>query len=148
MTEEKKHGPMGNSETILFVDDEELMTEIGEKILSKHGYNVITASDGESALKLYRDKKEKIDLIILNIVMPGMGNIQCLEELICFDSQAKIIMTSGYFLGSRADELYKTGAKSFVSKPFTANQILNVVRDVLDKARITGMSNGNSKVES
>ena len=65
---------------ILLVDDEDFIRDLGERILTKFGYRVLKADDGEGALELYQREKETIDLVILDLIMPGMGGRRCLEE--------------------------------------------------------------------
>lgn len=123
----------GGSETILLVDDEVAIREVGEKILSRFGYSVLTAADGESAIELYRKKQEQIDLVILDLVMPGMGGRRCLEELLKIDHRAKVVIASGYSADARTKEAIETGANGLVSKPYVMNQMLQFIREVIDE---------------
>ena len=120
------------TETILLVDDESLIRDLGERILTQFGYSVITAADGESALSLYRGNKDRISLVILDLNMPGMGGRQCLESLVATDPGVKVIIASGYSTNGLAAEAIKTGACGFLGKPFKLKQMLGVVRQTLD----------------
>jgi DNA-binding NtrC family response regulator len=81
------------------VDDEESLRDLAKEILSTFGYTVITASDGEGALEIYRGEKDKIHLIILDIIMPGMGGMRCLEGLQSIDSEVKVVICHGLLSG-------------------------------------------------
>jgi CheY-like chemotaxis protein len=123
----------GGNETILLVDDEESIRELGEDILVRFGYTVVTASDGESALEIYRRKEQKIDLVVLDLIMPGMGGRRCLEEILKIDSEATVIIASGYSANGKVKEALESGAVEFIGKPYNIKDMLRKVRNVLDK---------------
>jgi len=125
----------GGEETILLVDDEELLRDIGKEILEQFGYAVVTAPDGETALKLYAERKQEISLVILDLMMPGMGGKQCLEQLLATASDTKVVIASGYSVNGPAKATLKAGAKGFIKKPFELKQMLKVVREVLDQEK-------------
>jgi len=129
---EEKFPIKGGNETILLVDDEEAIRELGKDILASFGYTVLIASDGETALEIYRENKKKISLVILDIIMPGMGGRKCLEELLKINPELRIIIASGYSMNGPGKEILKAGAKGFISKPYNINQILKSVRETLD----------------
>ncbi len=123
----------GGIETILLVDDEESLRNLGCQILENFGYTVHLAADGESALKLYREIKERISLVVLDLIMPGMGGRRCLEELLNLDPEARIAIASGYSPDGVTREILINGARGFVSKPYEIAQMLKEVRKVLDQ---------------
>jgi PAS domain S-box-containing protein len=124
--------PALGTETILLVDDEELIRNWGAEVLSNAGYTVITAGDGREALDLYRMKRDSISLIILDLVMPRLGGKQCLEEFVSIDKTAKVLVASGFSI----DELTRTflleRVKGIVKKPFEVTALLKAVRSALD----------------
>ncbi|MGO9571019.1 MAG: PAS domain S-box protein [Desulfomonilaceae bacterium] len=124
--------PRGGSETILLVDDEELIRDLGARNLTKAGYKVITASDGKEALQVYQERSHDIDLVILDLIMPEMGGKQCLEGLLSLNPSAKVIIASGYSADGPTKDALAAGAKGFVNKPYDIRQVLGVVREVLD----------------
>ena len=124
--------PPGGSETILLVDDEQMIRDLCSRILTKSGYNVVTASNGKEALKLYREQREKISLVILDLIMPEMGGKQCLDGLLTLDPDVKVVIASGYSGKDSAGEALTSGAKGFIDKPYNVRQVLGVVRAVLD----------------
>ena len=123
----------GGTETILLVEDDETIRNLGKQMLDKFGYKVLTAVDGENALELYRIEQERIDLIILDLIMPGMGGRKCLEELIRINPQTKVLIASGYSAKTRTKGMIEAGAKGFISKPYEMSQMLNLVREILDE---------------
>lgn len=129
-----KDMPRGGSETVLLVDDEEHIAELGERILGKAGYTVLTAKNGREALAYYKDSCGKISLVVLDLIMPEMGGIQCLQELLKMDPAVKVIIASGYSPNGPAKDALGAGAKGFVNKPYNVRQFLEVVRIVLDEA--------------
>jgi len=122
----------GGSETILLVDDEEAIRELSSRMLRSHGYQVVSADSGESALDLFRQDPAKIDLVLLDLAMPGMGGIRCLKEMRTIAPQAKIIIVTGYLADSQLEESLSLGAKGLISKPFHMSTLLRKVRAVLD----------------
>jgi len=125
--------PKGGTETILLIDDEEFIRDLGKQILTTFGYNVFTAPDGESALELYRKQKDAIDMIILDLIMPGMGGRECLLRLLDIDPHTRIVIASGHAIDGPVKEVVALGARDFIHKPYGLRQMLQVVREVLDK---------------
>ena len=118
---------------LLLVDDEENIREPWNKILVDFGYTVFTTEDGESALEFYKKEHGRVDLIILDLIMPGMGGKRCLEKLLQINPQAKVIIASGYAIDASTREAIEAGAKVSVSKPFEIRSMLKTVREVLDQ---------------
>jgi two-component system, cell cycle sensor histidine kinase and response regulator CckA len=124
--------PRGGSETILLVDDEEFIRDLGSRILTKAGYTVITASNGKEALKVYGQQGSDIDLVLLDLMMPEMGGKQCLEGLLSFNRSVNVVIASGYSASGPTKEALQAGARGFVNKPYEMRQMLEVVRGALD----------------
>jgi DNA-binding NarL/FixJ family response regulator len=87
-------------------------------------------------LELYSMHREKISLVILDLIMPGMGGKRCLEELLRIDPDARVIVASGYSSNGLTHRKLDTNAIGFVSKPYGANDILGVIRKVLDQGEL------------
>ena len=124
--------PEGGNETILAVDDEEHLLDIVEEILTNFGYRVLTAPDGETALKHYRKAPDKIALVILDLIMPGMGGRRCLKQLRRINPAVRVIVSSGYPQEDERAELALLGAAGFIGKPYNLRDLLHAVRRVLD----------------
>jgi nitrogen-specific signal transduction histidine kinase/CheY-like chemotaxis protein len=132
-TAESQPFGLGGNETVLLVDDEEFIRELGMDLLGQAGYTVLTANDGEQALEVYWREHNRIDLVILDLIMPGMGGSKCLEELLRIDPQAQILIASGYSPDATTKGNLQSGAVDFISKPYDTKQLLALVRKILDK---------------
>ena len=131
----------GGTETILLVDDEEALRELGSTLLNEFGYKVITANDGKQALDIYQREGDHISLIILDLIMPVMDGKKCLEEILLVNPNTKVVMASGYSEGGPASGATAGRAKGFVQKPYNMRELLTTVREVLDKD-VPGPDNG------
>jgi two-component system cell cycle sensor histidine kinase/response regulator CckA len=125
--------PRGGSETILLVDDEALIRDLGGRILTRAGYRVLTAVNGRDALEVYTTGRQDISLVILDLIMPEMGGKQCLEEILKIDTQERVLIASGYSVTGSSNEALAVGAKGFVNKPYDMRELLTTVREVLDE---------------
>jgi len=124
--------PPGGSETILLVDDEELIRDLGAKILTRAGYKVIASSNGQEGLEAYQARSHEISLVLLDLMMPEMGGERCLEELLKINPEARVVIASGYSLNGSTKDALRVAARGFVDKPYDVRQLLETVRDVLD----------------
>ncbi len=124
--------PSFGTETILLVDDEDTIRDLGKEILTAVGYKVFTASTGREALDVYAKARDEISLVLLDLIMPQMGGKQCLEELLRINPNLKVLISSGYSANGSTEELQLVGAIGFVSKPYNRKQLLRAVRDSLD----------------
>lgn len=122
----------GGDETILLVDDDGAVRDLGMSILRNFGYTVIGVPDGESALQFFRDKRDDIDLVILDLIMPGMGGKRCLRELLELDPSVRVIVASGYLADGESTRIDETWASAFIDKPYDLEQMLQVVREALN----------------
>ena len=125
--------PSSGTETLLLVDDEDSVRGLGERILTKSGYTVLIAANGEEALALYTEKREQISLVLLDLIMPSMGGKDCLNELIKIDPAVKVLIASGYAADETTRECIKLGAKGFVAKPYRFKDLLQQVREALNE---------------
>jgi CheY-like chemotaxis protein len=124
--------PLRGDETILLVDDEEMVIDAGREILERFGYSVRTARSGFQAMEVYRGYRETIDLVILDMIMPDMGGSDTFEELKAIDSEVVVLLSSGYSLDGQASEILEQGCLGFIQKPFTPEQLTQKIRDILD----------------
>jgi PAS domain S-box-containing protein len=122
----------GGTETILLVDDEVFIRDLGERILARAGYTVFTAVNGNEALAVYKSRQNEIALVILDLIMPEMGGKQCLEEILKICPRTKVLIASGYSANGPTKEAVGAGAKGFVTKPYDMHTMLRTVREVLD----------------
>ena len=124
--------PLNGKETILLVDDEEMILDLGRQILTMRGYHVLTARDGREATAMFLERKEEIALVLLDLTMPHMSGLEVLEQIRKIDPQVKVVLSSGY----RAEDPHSmerfSEASAFLSKPYRADVLASIVREVLD----------------
>ncbi len=125
--------PEGGSETILVVEDEKEIREFTFEVLSDHGYLTITAASGEQALEIYSVQGENINLVLLDLSMPGMDGSQCLEEMLKINPEVKVLIASGYSANAHAKAIPESGVAGFIGKPFQVHELLVEIRKVLDE---------------
>ena len=128
------------TETILLVDDEEVVRDVTLNMLKIMGYNVITAMNGKDAVEIYKKTRMDIDLVMLDMVMPSMGGSEAFDRLKKINPDIKVILLSGYSINSEAAEILKRGCNGFLQKPFTVKELSQKLLDILDK---DGYSQGN-----
>jgi len=122
----------GRGETVLMVDDEQSLVEITSQQLEFSGYQVLTAASGEQALVIYQEKGPQIDVVMLDLSMPGIGGHQCLRELMAMDPAVKVIIATGYARNVDLDEVMASGPAALLVKPFKQSDLLRTIRSVLD----------------
>ncbi len=123
----------GGRECILLVDDEESILEVGGDILGRYGYQTVSAGSGEEALDRYVREQGRIDLVILDLNMPGMGGRKCLQALKEADPKVKVVVATGHTSTDHAREALDLGAERFIPKPYRLKDMLKIVREVLDE---------------
>jgi PAS domain S-box-containing protein len=126
--------PREGHETILLVDDDALIVDVGLAMLRALGYNVLTAAGGKAAIAAYRDRGERIDLVILDMIMPDMGGGRVYDKLKQMDPGIKVLLSSGYSIDGQASDILKRGCDGFIQKPFDLQTMSEKVRDILDGA--------------
>ena len=122
VTEESPETVQRGTGTILIVDDEEIIRDTASRILEYCGYTVLTASDGEQGIDLFRKEHQHIDGIILDMSMPRMSGLDALGELKKIDPSAKILLSSGFRDDPRVQECISIGVGGFIQKPFTLSE--------------------------
>lgn len=124
----------GGTETILLVDDEESIRGLAAQILKRYGYTVHAAAGGEQALEIYSRNPRDIDLVIMDVGMPGMDGQKCLEEILRVNATAKVVMATGYTVhgATETEKVLEAGAVDYISKPYQPRDLLEKVRNVLD----------------
>jgi CheY-like chemotaxis protein len=123
--------PGGGGELILVVDDEPSMREITKTSLESHNYRVIAANDGIDAIALYARYKDQISLVLMDLMMPSMDGLTAIRTLQKINPQVKIIASSGLISSVELAEAAGIGVKTFLSKPYTAKELLDALHGVL-----------------
>lgn len=119
------------SGTILIVDDEQPVLEAASEMLNILGYRALQASTGEEALSIYREKRDTIDLVILDMIMPVMGGSQVLKALREINPDVRIILSSGYVMQGNAVKVIEYEYSSFMQKPYSITDLSRIVHEAL-----------------
>jgi CheY-like chemotaxis protein len=120
-------------ETVLLIDDEEVISEVGKDLLEAIGYRVLTARDGKEAIEIYKNNRDKIDLVILDMVMPRMSGGEAYDKMKEISPNVKVLLSSGYSIDSQAKEILARGCDAFIQKPFGMRELSQKIREVLQK---------------
>lgn len=119
------------SGSVLLVDDEEIMREVGIEMLADLGYTVTTCEDGQQAVEYYQEHFNEIDFVILDIMMPNLDGYSCLRELKKINPDVLVIIASGYTINGMATDLITEGAKAFIQKPFDTIRLSKAIDKAL-----------------
>jgi CheY-like chemotaxis protein len=119
-------------EKILLVDDEDMVLDVGRKLLERLEYSVLTADSGAKALKLYAREHAHIDLVILDMIMPEMGGSETFDRLKALNPAIKVLLSSGYSVDGQATEILQRGCSGFIQKPFTIQKLSKKLRQLLE----------------
>ena len=125
--------PRGGHETILIVDDEPFIIDVTRDILKTLGYEVLTAKSGQEAVRLYWQQSTRIDLVILDMIMPDMGGEDTFDLLKAIQPTVRVILFSGYSVSGQVQKLMERGCRGFLPKPFSMADLSEKVRTVLDQ---------------
>ncbi|HKI50005.1 MAG TPA: PAS domain S-box protein, partial [Desulfobacteria bacterium] len=124
-------GLRAGKKTLLLVDDEQIILETAEALLKKLGYEVFTASGGREAVRLYEERKDRIDAVILDMTMPSMSGGDTFDRLKEIDPGVKVILASGYSLDGHAEEIMDRGCDAFIQKPFKIKELSGKLEEIL-----------------
>jgi len=120
-------------ETVLLVDDEDMIIEVGSKVLRALGYTVLVARSGKEAIAKYQERQDGIDMVILDMIMPDIGGGDTFDRLKEINPDIKVLLASGYSIDGRASEILERGCDGFIQKPFNMQQLSDKIREILDK---------------
>ena len=115
---------------ILVVDDEDSIRDITKTSLENYNYKAITASDGIEAIALYAEHRDEISIVLTDIVMPAMDGLTTIRTLQKINPKVKIIAVSGLISNDKVNSASDIGINAFLSKPYTAQQLLQTIGDV------------------
>jgi len=136
---EKEKRPQENllqgKETILLVDDEEVVINVNRMVLERLGYKVFMAKSGQEAIEIYQNNKDGIDLVILDMIMPGMEGGKTFDFLKSINPDLKVILSSGYSINEEVARIIERGCQAFIQKPFSMGDLSQKIREVLDNKK-------------
>ena len=119
--------------TILLIDDEEMIIKVGEELLHELGYEVLSARSGQEAIELYQKNVDKIDLVIMDMIMPGMGGGETFDRLKRINRDIKVLLSSGYSINGQASKILERGCDGFIQKPFNLIQLSDKIQQIIIK---------------
>lgn len=123
----------GGTETILLVEDEEMLRGLAKMVLKGKGYNVVTASDGEEAVRMYTLRRDDVALIVCDMGLPKLNGSEVFKQVKRIKPDVRFIFASGYIEPAERSEMLKSGAREFIQKPYEPTEMLNKIRSVLDE---------------
>jgi CheY-like chemotaxis protein len=123
----------GGTETVLIVEDEEMLRISLQMILLEKGYKVLSAGDGVAALKIYQEKKNEIALVLTDLGLPNMTGLEMCQRIKKINPYERLILATGFLDPDTKSEFLKAGIQQFLYKPYDLTKVLYVVREVLDK---------------
>lgn len=119
--------------TILLVDDEDMIIDVGSEILANLGYMPLLARSGKEAIDIYQENKDRIVMVILDMIMPGMGGGETYDRLKKIDPEIKVLLSSGYSINGQASEIMDQGCNGFIQKPFDVISLSRKIGEILGK---------------
>jgi two-component system cell cycle sensor histidine kinase/response regulator CckA len=119
--------------TILLIDDEKMILDVGCELLEELGYTVLSALSGREALDIFQKNSDKIDLVIMDMIMPGMGGGETFDRLRNINSNIKVLLSSGYSVNGQAAKILRRGCEGFIQKPFNLNQLAEKIGEIMGK---------------
>jgi CheY-like chemotaxis protein len=125
--------PPGGNETVLVAEDDDIIRSLVRSVLKEFGYQVIEAKDGEEAVRIFREDRGRIDLLLFDVIMPKKNGRAALDEIRAMDPRAKVLFMSGYSGDMISKEGILEKGMSFVPKPVSPSTLLRKVREVLDR---------------
>ena len=131
--EERRKAIQRGHETVLLVDDEAVIIGVGQDMLTALGYKVMLARSGREAIEIYNKNKDKIALVILDMIMPDMNGGDAYDILKEMDPNIMVLLSSGYSIDGQASEILERGCDGFIQKPFSMSQLSEAIREILDQ---------------
>ena len=122
---------MEGTGTVLLVDDEDMVLDVGKPMLERLGYTVLTAGNGKEAIEQYEKNRDRIGVVILDMVMPVMGGGKTYDMLKEMDSHIKVLLSSGYSIEGEAREILARGCNGFIQKPFKIQDLSQKIRELI-----------------
>jgi len=116
--------------TVLLVDDEDIILEVGKGLIETLGYKVFTARDGKEAVEVYKKNWDKIDLVLMDMVMPNMGGGEAYDRIKEINPRVKVLLSSGYSLDGEAKKILARGCDGFIQKPCTISELSEKIREI------------------
>lgn len=127
---------MKGSGTVLLVDDDAIIIDVGVDVLGLLGYQVMTAGSGEEAISLYEKNKDRIDIVLLDMIMPGMGGGEIFDRLKEINPDVRVLLLSGYSIDGLATKILNRGCKGFLQKPFKIADLSKKISEISCESKV------------
>ena len=121
------------AETVLLVDDEEIVIGVGRQMLEKLGFSVLTAKDAREALDVYNNNQNDIDFVVLDMILPDMEAADTVDELQAINPAIKVLLSSGYGADQQVSELLNRGCDGFIQKPFNMQGLSGKIEEIINR---------------
>jgi CheY-like chemotaxis protein len=118
-------------ETVLLVDDEEIVIGVGKQMLERLGFSVLTARNGQEAVAVYQNHPADVDLVLMDMIMPGMEAAETYDQLKAINPGVRVILSSGYSLDQKAGAIIERGCNGFIQKPFNMKILEEKIGEIL-----------------
>jgi len=122
---------VNGTDTVLIVDDEEIVVGVGKQMLEKLGYSVLVARSGQEAVDVYKNRPDDVDLVLMDMVMPGMEAGDTYDKLKSINPAIKVLLSSGYSLDQKAGAIIDRGCNGFIQKPFNMKILEDKIGEIL-----------------
>ncbi|MFH1934389.1 MAG: response regulator [Pseudomonadota bacterium] len=118
-------------ETVFLIDDDDMIADVSELILKNSGYDVVIAKSGKEAIEVYKENHSRIDMVILDMILPDMGGGDAYDRLKEINPGIKVLLASGYDIDYQGRDIMERGCDGFIQKPFNMNELLEKIRGIL-----------------
>jgi CheY-like chemotaxis protein len=118
-------------ETVFLIDDDDMTVDVSELILKTSGYDVVSAKSGKEAIEVYKENHSRIDMVILDMILPDMGGGDTYDRLKEINPEIKVLLASGYDIEYQGRDIMERGCDGFIQKPFNMNELLEKIRGIL-----------------
>ncbi len=135
MPEQRKKIEPDENETILIVEDEEMLRELVQSMLELKGFRILTASNGLEAIEVFTREKEKIALVLTDLGLPKLGGWEACQQMLQMKPQLQVVVATGYLEPTAKQTMAEGGVREFVPKPYLAEELSVTIRALLDERK-------------
>lgn len=118
-------------EIVFLIDDDDMIADVSEMILKNSGYDVVIAKSGKEAIEVYKENHSRIDMVILDMILPDMDGGDTYDRLKEINPGIKVLLASGYDIDYQGRDIMERGCDGFIQKPFNMNELLEKIKGVL-----------------
>jgi len=130
-TPAREREPASGSGTVLLVDDEEMILEVGSQMIRRLGYTVVRAASGAEAIRIFRENPQAVDLVVLDMILPGLSGGETFEVLKEIDPNVRVLVSTGYSVQGQAREMLDRGCRGVIQKPYSLEALSMKIKETL-----------------